>query len=64
MCAGTVDMNSSNVTLFFKGILFIDFKIPVGIFRGNFIFKGRFNYNIDIGITIAHFLMVFDAILN
>ena len=66
VCAGTVDMKSSNVTLFFKGILLVDFKIPllasVAIFGGNLIFKGRFNFNVDIDITVAFISMVSDEV--
>ena len=68
VCAGTVDMRSSNVTLFLKGILLVDFNIPllasVAIFGGYLIFKGRFNFNVDVGITVACVLMVSDEVFN
>ena len=61
-------MRLSNVTLFFKGILLGAFKIVFfvggGIFVGNLVFKGRFNFNVDLGIPVADFLTVFAAVLN
>ena len=49
---GSVAMRFSNVTLFFKGIRLGAFKIVFfafgGIFAGNLMFKGRFNFNVDL----------------
>ena len=65
---GSVAMRFSNVTLFFKGILLGAFKIVFfaggGIFEGNLMFKGRFNFNVDLGIPVADFSTVFAAVLN
>ena len=65
---GSVAMRFSNVTLFFKGILLGPFKIAFfaggGIFAGNLMFKGRFNFNLDLGIPVVDFSTVFVALLN
>ena len=64
----SVAMRFSNVTLFFKGILLEPFKIVFfaggGIFVGNLMFKGRFNFNVDLGIPVADFSTVFAAVLD
>ena len=68
MSDGSVAMRFTNVTLFFKGSLLGPFKIVFfscgGIFAGNLTFKGRFNFNVNLGIPVADFLTVFAAVLN
>ena len=65
---GSEDMRFLKVTLFFKGILLVVFKIfflaGAGIFGGNLMFKGRFNFNVDLGIPVGDFSTVFDTVLN
>ena len=34
------------------------------MFKGRFKFKGRFSFNVDLGIPVANFLTVFAAVLN
>ena len=68
MLDGSVAIRFSNVTLFFKGILLGVLKIAFfaggGIFAGSLMFKGRFNFNVDLGIPVTDFLTVFAAVLN